>query len=578
MKREPQSMGTPKKAIRKVLPIILLLPAFIIGCMRTPPVMEIGDQVSTLPSLTPSKERPTSTSLAASASKWWNGAVFYEIFVRSFYDSDQDGIGDFIGILDKLDYLNDGDPNTSTDLGITAIWLMPIMPSPSTHGYDVTDFYGVNPEYGSMEEFKELLDECHQRGIKVIIDLPLNHTSSQHPWFLQSQDPQSPLRDWYIWSDDDPGYPGPWNQVVWHPLNGHYFYGYFWEGMPDLNYQNAEVTAEMENIVRFWVKDIGVDGYRLDAIGALIEDGSQQEETPATHQWFREFNRFVKELDPNIFTVGEVWNPNEIVVPYIRNREVDLAFNFDLSFSIIKGINENNPAIIMEQVQKAKDLFPDGRYGAFITNHDMERAITQLGGDPEKAKAAASIYLTQPGVPFIYYGEEIGMGGIAPDEQCRLPMQWSSDQNAGFTTTNPWISPQTDYQDFNVQTEGEDPASLLSHYKMLIALRSEEELFRNGTVYINQSQNPSIYSILLARQGSAILEIVNLSNQEIENFSISQSARIFTQGLHSVTDLLGNNSPMQLESNKTGGFQDYQPVDQIPGFGTLIFKIEPSKP
>ena len=516
--------------------------------------------------------------MAASSTKWWNEAVFYEIFVRSFYDSNQDGIGDFNGIIEKLDYLNDGDPNTSTDLGITAIWLMPIMPSPSTHGYDVTDYYAVNSQYGTMDDFKELLSQSHDRGMHIIIDLPINHTSSQHPWFIQSQDPQSSFRDWYVWSDRDPGYRGPWNQVVWHPFNDDYFYGYFWEGMPDLNYKNPNVTEEMENIVRYWVKDIGVDGFRLDAIGALIENGSEQTDTSATHQWFREFNQFVKELDADTFTVGEAWNPNEIVVPYIINREIDLAFNFDLSSAIIRGVNENNPAIILEQMQKGKDLFPDGRYGAFITNHDMERAFTQLGGDTEKAKAAASIFLTLPGVPFIYYGEEIGLAGVAPDEQCRLPMQWSADRFAGFSTHNPWKPPQPDFPDFNVQMEAGDPSSLLVHYKILIALRNSEELFRSGTVYINQSRDPSIYSILIARQGSAVLVIVNLSNHELEGFSISQSARVFTPGLHSVTDLYRNSVPSQLESNDSGGFQDYQPVDLIPAFGTLIYKIEPGSP
>lgn len=559
--------------------ILLLLPVILCSChegvnipLATPQPthqdnLDTSLEVAATPFSTPTPGSPDA------GTGWWKEAIFYEIFVRSFYDSNGDGIGDFRGIIEKLDYLNDGDPKTTSDLNITAIWLMPIMPSPTTHGYDVTDYYSVNPQYGSMDDFRDLLSQAHQRGIHVIIDLPLNHTSSQHPWFIQSQDPQSPFRDWYIWSDTDPGYLGPWNQVVWHPMNGNYFYGYFWEGMPDLNYRNPKVTEEMKNVTRFWVQEIGVDGFRLDAVGALIEDGSQQSETPATHQWFKEFNRFVKEMDADTFTVGEVWNPNEIVVPYIRNQEVDLAFNFDLSSAIIRGINESNPTIITEQVQKGKEMFPDGRYGAFITNHDMERAITQLGGNPQKAMAGATIYLTLPGVPFIYYGEEIGLEGAAPNEQCRLPMQWSSGRFAGFSTTNPWKPPQSNFADFNVQKEAEDPGSLLAHYKKLIALRNTEELFRKGTVYINQSQDPAIYSILIARQGTAILVIVNLSNQTLHDFSISQPARVFTQGSHSVTDLFGSSNPALLEANGSGGFEAYQPVDQITPYGTLIFLI-----
>jgi alpha-amylase len=571
-------MNSSKSIIFTITSLVILLSS-----------CKINFSSNKLPSPLPieKEKEPTATFLSTGTpevsespinNEWWKDTVFYEIFVRSFYDSNGDGIGDFQGIIQKLNYLNDGDPSTSSDLGISGIWLMPIMPSPSTHGYDVTDYYNVNPQYGTLEDFKELLDQAHLRGIKVILDLPINHTSSDHPWFIQSQDQQSPFRNWYIWKETDPGYLGPWNQIVWHPMNGDYFYGYFWEGMPDLNYRNPKVTAEMENVVRFWVEDIGVDGFRLDAIGALIEDGNQQVETSATHQWFKEFNQFVKELNADIFTVGEVWNPNEIVVPYLKNHEVDLAFNFDLSAAIIRGINENNPAIIIEQVQKGKDLFPDGRYGAFITNHDMERAITQLGENQEKAKIGASIYLTLPGVPFIYYGEEIGMGGLAPDEQCRLPMQWDASQNAGFSSSVPWLPPQPNFRDLNVLTEEEEPTSIIIQYKNLIALRNREELFENGNIFINQSEDPRIYSISLAHQGKAILVIINISDQAINKFAISQQARIFTQVRQFVTDLYGNSSPAMLEVDASGGFQDYQPVDQIPAFGTLIYRIEPGTP
>jgi glycosidase len=333
-----------------------------------------------------------------------------------------------------LDYLNDGNPATKTDLGVTALWLMPIMKSPTSHGYDVIDYYSVNPQYGTMDDLKELLQKAHQRGIHVILDLPINHTSSQNPWFIQSQDPTSPFRDWYIWSKTDPGYLGPWNQAVWHALNGEFFYGFFWEGMPDLNYRNPAVTDEMQKIVKYWINDVGVDGFRLDAIGDLIEEGTIQIETKETHKWFQNFYQFYKENNPATFMVGEIWSNNEVVVPYIRNHEVDLAFNFDLSSAIIQGINEGNPSIVKEVLEKSESLFPDGMFGAFVTNHDMGRAVTQLGGNLLKAKVAASVYLTIPHtVPFIYYGEEIGMSGLAPDDQCRLPMQWSAAKNAGFS-------------------------------------------------------------------------------------------------------------------------------------------------
>ena len=250
----------------------------------------------TQPPPTPAPGKPTEPQAVSPAGQdgalvkgtggqpWWNDTTFYEIFVRSFYDSDGDGAGDLNGLIGKLDYLNDGDPTTTSDLGVTGIWLMPIMASPSYHGYDVTDYYQVNPEYGTNEDFKRLIEEAHKRGIRVIIDLVLNHTSAEHPWFIESQDPNSPKRDWYVWSDEEPQGKG------WHPgKNGGYYYGYFGEHMPDLNYKNPAVTEEMQKVVRFWLEEMGADGFRLDAVKYLYEDGKRIEHTPATHEWLKGF-------------------------------------------------------------------------------------------------------------------------------------------------------------------------------------------------------------------------------------------------------------------------------------------------
>ena len=205
---------------------------------------------------------------------WWNDAVFYEIFVRSFYDSNNDGIGDFRGIIDKLDYLNDGDSATTTDLGVTALWLMPMMKSPSYHGYDVSDYYSTNPQYGTMADFEELVTKAHAHGIKVIIDFVMNHTSDQIPWFTQSANNQNNYRDWYIWSPTNPGYTGPWGQTVWNYKNSAYYYAMFYSGMPDLNYRNPAVKTEMFNATNFWLGK-GIDGFRLDAVKYLISFGTQ---------------------------------------------------------------------------------------------------------------------------------------------------------------------------------------------------------------------------------------------------------------------------------------------------------------
>ena len=237
---------------------------------------------------------------------WWQDAVFYEVFVRSFADSTtgplaNDGVGDLRGLIERLDYLNDGDPNTTDDLGVTALWLMPICESPSYHGYDTVDYYAVDQEYGTNDDYRELTDECHKRGIRVIIDLVLNHSSSDHPWFQESTRPAAPRRDWYIWDDAEPGWKGPWGQPVWHGSpagDGSHYYGLFWSGMPDLNYHNEEVTREVFELIRFWLEDMHADGFRLDAIRHLIEEGQVQENTPATHAWLRRYFERVKSINP----------------------------------------------------------------------------------------------------------------------------------------------------------------------------------------------------------------------------------------------------------------------------------------
>ncbi|HPF94793.1 MAG TPA: alpha-amylase family glycosyl hydrolase, partial [Tenuifilaceae bacterium] len=254
---------------------------------------------------------------------WWNDAVFYEVFVRSFYDSNSDGKGDIQGLIEKLDYLNDGDPNTDTDLGVTGIWLMPIMQSPSYHGYDATDYRTVEQDYGSNADFVQLVNEAHARGIKVIIDLVMNHTSNQHNWFTESTNTESDKRDWYVWSDTNPGFSGPWGQTVWHYSNGSYFYGLFWSGMPDLNYNTQAVKDEMFDIARFWLEDLNVDGFRLDAVKYIYEEGEDLENLPETIQFWKDFRSYYKSVNPDAFSVGEAWASTQVVMPYVNDDALD---------------------------------------------------------------------------------------------------------------------------------------------------------------------------------------------------------------------------------------------------------------
>jgi len=332
---------------------------------------------------------------------WWNDSVFYEIYVRSFFDSNGDGIGDLNGIIQKLDYLNDGDPNTTSDLGISGIWLMPIFPSPIAHRYNTTNFYEIDPEYGTMVDFKNLLESAYERGIQIILDYSVNVTSNQHPWFVEGANSTSAYHDWYIWSDFDPGYTGSWGQQVWFPINGRYLYSTYSQYSPDLNLENPDVTEELLNIARFWLEDVGVDGFRLDSAKHLIEEGTIQANSQSTHDWWKNFYAFYKQINPQAMTVGEVWEDTLINAPYIKGDEFDISFEFWLAGAIIESINEGNANKVNDQVWRSYTEIPMMRFGSFLTNHDMDRVMSQLFDEDPKAKVAASLLLTAPGVPFI---------------------------------------------------------------------------------------------------------------------------------------------------------------------------------
>ncbi|MBC8330816.1 MAG: DUF3459 domain-containing protein [Anaerolineae bacterium] len=472
-------------------------------------------------------------NLKLTAQDWWDDAVFYEIFVRSFYDSNCDGIGDFNGINQKLDYLQ--------ALGVNAIWLMPINPSPSYHGYDIVNYYAVNHEYGSMENFKRLLDEIHRRDMHLIVDLVLNHTSSAHPFFVDANNNlNSPYRDWYIWSETDPG-------NGWHPGGQGYYYGFFWSGMPDLNYTNPEVTAQMDNVVRYWLDDIGVDGFRVDAAKHLIEDGAQRENTPATHDWYKEFFVAYKTDHPDAYTVGEVYGAGGFIAKTYTGQ-LDHVFNFELASGFVNSANgRSNTGVKSAYTLTLKDM-PQGNYATFLTNHDQNRAMSVFNGDLGKAKAAASLLLTAPGTPFIYYGEEIGMQGKKPDEDIRLPMQWSADPQAGFTclptgdsdSAQVWRAPNEDYPTVNVAYQLDDGDSLLQHYQALIALRSAHPALRIGSTSLIATDSTALFAALRTTDAEQILVLVNLSDQPLSEFALSAEDSPLAAGEYQLESLLGN--------------------------------------
>jgi alpha-amylase len=460
------------------------------------------------------------TRAAALSGEWWNGAVVYEVFVRSFSDSTGDGKGDLAGLISKLDYLNDGNPTTGTDLGIDAVWLMPIHPSPSYHGYDVTDYDGVNPDYGSSAMMDALIAESHKRGIKVVLDFVPNHTSVQHPWFVDSATSvTSSHRDWYIWSQTNPGWTQPWGTgPTWYQAGGTgpWYYALFWSGMPDLNWRNPAVRSEMDAIAGRWLAR-GVDGFRLDAVRYLIEDGAGlQQDRPETHSYLGNWAAGVLATNPHAMIVGESWADCQTISTYFGAPAaggLPLLFNFPLADAVVSGVAAGSARTIAAMLDTVARTYPAGSADApFLTNHDQERVASRLGGDPARLKLAASILLTLQGTPTIYYGEEIGMlnGTCSSDECKRTPMAWDGTAGAGFTTGSAWWPHSPGTSTTNVASQTGDPSSLLSRYRDLIRVRkASSALSRGGTARL-PAEDVNILAWLRTDPAETVLVAHNL--------------------------------------------------------------------
>ena len=523
----------------------IVLASILLGC------------ASPLSDSQPDSAQEVDTATPADSAAWWRDAVFYEIFVRSFYDSDGDGIGDFNGITQKLDYIQ--------SLGVNALWLMPIHPSPSYHGYDVTDYYATNPDYGSMNDFENLLTEAHSRDIKIIIDLVLNHTSSQHPFFVDANSgSDSEYRDWYVWSNESG------NQ--WHQGNDGTYFGFFCDCMPDLNYSNPDVTKEMFAVTRYWLKDIGVDGFRLDAAKHLIEEGDTLENTPATHEWFKDFYSFYKKDRSDAYAVGEVYGAGAFIATTYEGQ-FDHVFNFELASGLMNSVNgESNTGITSAWKFTLRDI-TDGDYATFLTNHDQNRVMSAFNGNEEKAKLAAVILLTSPGTPFIYYGEEIGMQGKKPDEDIRLPMQWTADENAGFTTGSPWRVPNADHLQVNVAAQEDDPNSLLNLYRALTELRAEHPALRGGSISVLETEHAGVYAFLRSNGEENILVLVNLTEAAISEYALTLTESMLPSRIHSAISLLDSTQASSL-TIRDEKFSDYKPLPELPPYQAYIFELK----
>ena len=513
-------------------PVFVMSPASVNSFASRLVGVILGTLIAAAPLAAQTRARP-------GAAGWTRGATCYEIFVRSFRDSDGDGIGDLNGLTEKLDYINDGNPRTQTDLGARCIWLMPVAESPSYHGYDVSNYYKVEPDYGTNADFKRMIAAAHRRGIRVLVDLVLNHASSEHPYFQEAlRDTASPHRSWFRFSPTKPASKGPWGQDVWYksPVRDEYYYAVFWSGMPDLNYETPAVRAEASKVARFWLKEMGVDGFRLDAVPYLVERGDTLAHSRATHDVLRHFEADVRRASPHAFTIGEVWDSTGTILSYYPN-ELDAHFAFPVSDAILDAVRTGTPGKLLPEVLRFQRALPPDRWAPFLRNHDQTRTLTALGGDTARARLAAEILLTLPGLPFVYYGEEIGMSGDKPDERLRTPMQWTAT-SAGFTSGKPWEAPQADSLTTNVARENADGGSLLAVYRRMIHLRASNPALGAGELIPVTASSDGVLAFLRRDGRRVALVLANLGTKPLEGVKVELPSTV-GPGVYATKALLG---------------------------------------
>jgi glycosidase len=509
---------------------------------------------------------------------WRHNGVCYEVFVRSFFDSDGDGVGDLRGLTQKLDYINDGNADTQRDLGANCIWLMPVAQSPSYHGYDVTNYYAVNADYGTNEDFKQLVAEAHKRGIRILFDLVLNHSSSEHPYFKSAQlDAKSPYRDWYTWSPTVQPAPG-WQGTLWHKAQtrDEFYYGLFWSGMPDLNLSNPQVRAEAEKIARFWLEEMNVDGFRLDAVGHFFEGpGGQWKHAAGVFPWLRDYQNALRSIKPDVFTVGEVWDSMGAVLKYYPDQ-LDSYFAFEVADALFDAVRTGSGARLISAVQRAQRDIPDGRWSMFLRNHDQTRTLSEFAGDVARNKLAVSLLLTLPGQPFVYYGEEIGMTGFKRDGDPRLrtPMQWSRAPAAGFTRGTPWEPLPPDSFTANVEVLENDANSLLNLHRRLIHLRAANPAFGAAAEFIPLNASaPGALAYLRRANGRAAVVIANLTAQRLSRVSVSSVDSVLPSGRYTATTQLGARRDMALRIARNGRIESWRPLAVLGPFETQIIEL-----
>jgi maltose alpha-D-glucosyltransferase/alpha-amylase len=502
----------------------------------------------------PRRRRPKVSNVVPDE-RWYQTAVFYELSVRGFYDGNDDGFGDFKGLIEKLDYLE--------WLGVDCLWLLPFYQSPLRDGgYDVSDYYSILPEYGDIGDVAVFIEEAHNRGMRVIADLVVNHTSDQHPWFQESrQSRDNPKADWYVWGDD----PNRWSEAriifldtepsnwTWDPVREQYYWHRFFSHQPDLNYDNPEVQAALLDVLRFWL-DLGLDGFRLDAVPYLYErDGTNGENLPETHEFLK---RLRKEVDANypgtvLLAEANQW-PSDVVDYFGDGDEFHMCFHFPVMPRMFMALRREQRYPITEILAQTPDI-PDGaQWGIFLRNHDeltlemvtdddRDYMWAEYAGDPRmklnlgirrrlfplidndlrKAELLHSLLFSLPGSPIMYYGDEIGMGDniyLGDRDGVRTPMQWTPDRNGGFSRADfarlylpPVLDPVYGYQAVNVEAQMRDASSILQWVRRLLQVRKQHAVFGQGSFEVLGAENPSVFAFVRQIGDDVVLCVYNLS-------------------------------------------------------------------
>ncbi|WP_163996404.1 maltose alpha-D-glucosyltransferase [Pyxidicoccus caerfyrddinensis] len=486
---------------------------------------------------------------------WYKKALIYELHLRAFHDSNGDGHGDIPGLIEKLPYLQ--------DLGVDCLWLLPHYPSPlRDDGYDIADYYGIHPDYGTLADFQRLVDEAHKRGIRLITELVVNHTSDQHPWFQEARsDPKSPKRDWYVWSDSDEIYKGTRiifvdterSNWTWDPVAKQYFWHRFFSHQPDLNYDNPEVQEAMLDVMRFWL-NMGVDGFRCDAVPYLFErEGTNCENLPETHAFLKKLRKTIDSEYQGKMLLAEAnqW-PADVRVYFGDGDEFHMGFHFPVMPRLFMGIRKEDRTPIVEIMQQTPDIPNNCQWAIFLRNHDeltlemvtdedRDYMYREYATDPRmrinlgirrrlaplmdngrrRIELMHSLLFTLPGTPVMYYGDEIGMGDniyLGDRNGVRTPMQWTSDRNAGFSRADyarlyaPVIADAVyGYQSINVEAQERVKSSLLHWVKRMIRIRQRYPVFALGTLRFLPTENRKVLSFVREYEGTTVMVVCNLS-------------------------------------------------------------------